>query len=90
MRATEDPDNLSITEYNYKGFAVTASARQINYAPNEAWGPLYRINGRDQSQAWTPRDRNVIFATEEIAITEASKRAQWVIDNSPPTLSEPE
>jgi hypothetical protein len=68
--------------YDYKGFAVIATARQINYPPNEAWRPLYRINGSDQSQAWTPRDRNVVFATEKTAITEASKRAQWLIDNS--------
>jgi hypothetical protein len=75
--------------YDYKGFAVIATARQINQTPNEAWRPLYRINGKDQSQAWTPRDRNVIFANESAAITEASKRAQWLIDNSPPTPSEP-
>jgi len=76
--------------YDYKGFAVTSSARQINYPPNEVWRPLYRINGKDQSLAWTPRDRNIVFATEKTAITEASKRAQWVIDNSPDTLSEPQ
>jgi hypothetical protein len=75
--------------YDYKGFAVIATARQINQTPNEAWRPLYRINGKDQSQAWTPRDRNVIFADEPAAITEASKRAKWLIDNSPPTPSEP-
>ncbi|MFY9691700.1 MAG: hypothetical protein WAJ86_17305 [Candidatus Acidiferrales bacterium] len=76
--------------YDYKGFAVIATARQINHAPNEAWSPLYRINGKDQSQAWTPRDRNVIFANEKAAIAEANKRAQWLIDNSPPTPSEPQ
>jgi hypothetical protein len=78
-------------EYNfdYKGWAITTFARQINQPPNEAWRPLYRINGKDQSQAWTPRDRMVVFATEKTAITEASKRAQWLIDNSPHTLSEP-
>jgi hypothetical protein len=70
-------------DYNYKGFAINATARQINYPPNEAWGPRYRIDGTDQSQAWTPRDRNVIFATEMTAITEAGKRAEWLIDNSP-------
>jgi hypothetical protein len=75
--------------YNYKGFAVVATARQINHTSNEAWRPLYRINGRDQSQAWTPRDRNVIFANEKAAITEATERAQWLIDNSPLTLSDP-
>jgi hypothetical protein len=74
-------------DYNYKGFAVSTSASQINQPPNEAWRPLYRINGKDQSQAWTPRDRNVIFSTEETANTEAGKRAQWMIDNSPPTES---
>jgi hypothetical protein len=72
--------------YQYKGFSVSASARQINDPPNEAWGPLYRINGKDQSQAWTPRDRSVVFKTERTAIAEAVKRAQWVIDNSAPTL----
>lgn len=72
--------------YNYKGFAVTASACQINHPPNEAWRPLYRINGKDQSQAWTPRDRTIVFGTEKTAITEASKRAEWMIDNSPTTL----
>lgn len=70
--------------YDYKGFAVIATARQINDAPNEVWRPLYQINGTDQSQAWTPRDRNVVFTTEKTAITEAVKRAQWLIDNSPP------
>jgi hypothetical protein len=75
--------------YDYKGFAVIASARQINNPPHEAWGPLYRINGKDESQAWTPRDRTVVFATEKTAITEAGKRAQWLIDNSPPAPSEP-
>jgi hypothetical protein len=75
--------------YDYKGFAVVATARQINHTSNEAWCPIYRINGKDQSQAWTPRDRNVIFANEKAAITEATKRAQWLIDNSPPTLSDP-
>jgi len=74
--------------YDYKGFAVVATALQINYPPNEAWRPLYRINGSDQSHAWTPRDRNVVFATEKTAITEAGKRAQWLIDNSPPTPSD--
>jgi hypothetical protein len=77
------------SNYDYKGLAVTASARQINYAPNEAWRPLYRINGKDQSLAWTPRDRTVVFATEKTAIAEAGKRARWLIDNSPDTLSEP-
>jgi hypothetical protein len=75
-------------DYNYKGFAVSTSASQINHPPNEAWRPLYRINGKDQSQAWTPRDRNVIFATEETASAEAGKRAQWMIDNSPPAPTE--
>jgi hypothetical protein len=76
--------------YEYKGFAVIASARQINNPPNEAWGPLYRINGKDESHAWTPRDRTVVFATERTAIAEAGKRAQWLIDNSPPEPSKPE
>jgi hypothetical protein len=79
-----------VYNYSYKGFAVTTSARQINYPPNEAWRPLYGINGEDQSHGWTPRDRNVIVATEKIAMSEASKRAEWMIDNSPPTLSESE
>jgi hypothetical protein len=70
--------------YKYKGFAVTASACQINSPPNEAWRPLYRINGKDQSQAWTPRDRTVVFGTEKTAIREAVKRAEWMIDNSTP------
>ena len=69
-------------DFKYKGFAVTAAARQINQAPNEVWQPLYRINDKDQSQAWTPRDRAVVFTTEQNAIKEASKRAEWVIDNS--------
>jgi hypothetical protein len=69
-------------EYNYKGCAVVTSARQINQAPNEVWRPLYRINGKDQSLAWTPRDRAVVFTTEQNAIEEARKRAEWVIDNS--------
>jgi hypothetical protein len=77
-------------DYEYKGFAVNASARQINYPPNEAWRPLYRINGKDQSGSWTPRDRNVIFETEKAAIAEASKRAEWMINNDPPTPLEPE
>jgi hypothetical protein len=72
-------------DYNYKGFVVTTAARQINQAPNEVWRPLYRINGKDQSQAWTPRDRAVVFATEQKAIEEARKRAEWMIDNSDPT-----
>jgi hypothetical protein len=72
--------------YQYKGFAVSASARQINDPPNEAWGPLYRINGKDQSQSWTARDRSAVFATEKTAITEAGKRAEWMIDNSAPAL----
>ena len=70
-------------DYTYKGFAVAAAARQINKAPNEAWRPLYRINGKDQSTSWTPRDRAVIFGTEMKAIKEAQERAQWMIDNSP-------
>ena len=74
--------------YEYKGFAVTATARQINFPPNEAWRPLYRINGEDRSQAWTPRDRAVVFDTETTAIAEARKRAEWVIDNAPPAPSE--
>jgi hypothetical protein len=69
-------------DYNYKGFAVVTAARQINEAPNEVWRPLYRINGKDQSLAWTPRDRSVVFTTEQNAIEEARKRAEWVIDNS--------
>ena len=69
-------------DYNYKGFAITAAARQINQAPNEVWRPLYRINGKDQSLAWTPRDRAVVFTTEQTAIAEARKRAEWVVDNS--------
>lgn len=73
--------------YEYKGFAVTASARQINHAPNEAWRPLHRINGKDQSHAWTPRDRSVVYATEKTAVAEAGKRAEWMIDNSAPTLT---
>ncbi len=75
-------------DYNYKGFAVVTSACQINQAPNEVWRPIYWINGKDQSQTWTPRDRNVVFATENTAITEAGTRARWVIDNSPLTLTE--
>ena len=67
--------------YDYKGFAVSTSARQINYAPNEAWRPIYRIDGKDQSHAWTPRDRAVVFDSEKAAISEAAKRAEWVIDN---------
>src|SRR5580704_14166445 len=74
--------------FDYKGSAIIATARQINPPPNEVWRPLYRINGKDQSQAWTPRDRNVIFATEKTAIVEASKRAQWLIDNSSSAASE--
>ena len=77
-------------DYNYRGFAVVTSARQINQPPNEVWRPLYRINGKDHSQAWTPRDRNVVFATEQTAITEAGNRARWLIENSPLTLSEPQ
>lgn len=73
--------------YDYKGFAVNPSARRINHAPNEAWSPLYRINGNDQSQAWTPRDRTVVFETQEAAVREARTRAEWLIDNRPPTLS---
>jgi hypothetical protein len=69
-------------DYDYKGFAVNAAARQINVAPNEVWRPLYRINGKDQSLAWTPRDRAVVFTTEQNAIEEARKRAEWMIDNS--------
>jgi hypothetical protein len=76
--------------YNYKGFAVIATARQINQSPNEVWRPLYRINGMDQSQAWTPRDRNLVFASEKAAITEAGMRARWLIDNSPSAPSGPE
>jgi hypothetical protein len=75
-------------DYNYKGFAVITSASRINQPPNEVWRPLYRINGKDQSQAWTPRDRNVVFSTEATAITEAGNRARWLIDNSPPTPNE--
>jgi hypothetical protein len=75
--------------YDYKGFAVTASAHQINRPPNEVWRPRYRINGEDQSLTWTPRDRNVVFSTEKTAITEASKRAQWVIDDSLAPSGEP-
>jgi hypothetical protein len=74
--------------FEYKGFNVTASARQINVAPNEAWRPLYRINGTDRSQAWTPRDRSIVYATEKTAISEAGKRAEWLIDNSAATLVE--
>ena len=70
--------------YNYKGFAVNAAARQINQSPNEVWRPLYWINGKDQSQAWVPRDRAIVFTTERSAIEEASKRAEWTIDNSGP------
>jgi hypothetical protein len=77
-------------EYNYKGFAVSASAQQINQPPNEVWRPLYRINGKDQSQAWTPRDRTVVFATEKTATAEAKERAQWMIDNSAPTVGQPQ
>ena len=69
-------------EYNYKGFVVAPAARQINPPPNEVWRPMYRINGKDHSLAWTPRDRSVVFATEPNAIEEARKRAEWVIDNS--------
>jgi hypothetical protein len=76
--------------YDYKGFAVNASARQINRPPNEAWQPRYRINGKDTSQAWTPRDRNVVFETEAAATSEARKRAEWVIDNSPPPPTTPD
>ena len=76
--------------YSYKGFAVDTSARQINWPPNEAWRPLYRINGKDQSQAWTPRDRAVVFENEQAAVSEAGKRAEWVIDNAPPMITEPE
>ena len=75
--------------YDYKGFAVSPSARRINHAPNEAWSPLYRINGNDQSQAWTPRDRTVVFETQQAAVREARKRAEWLIDNRLPTQSEP-
>ena len=64
---------------------MTTAARQINQAPNEVWRPLYGINGKDQSQAWTPRDRAVVFATEQNAINEARKRAEWMIDNSDET-----
>jgi hypothetical protein len=81
-------ESIVDSNYDYKGFAVTTSARQINFPPNEAWAPLYRINGKDQSQAWTPRDRNVIFATKQKAMEEASKRARWMIDDSLSTLSE--
>jgi len=70
--------------YNYKGFAVSATARQINHPPNEVWRPLYCIDGKDQSQAWVPRDRAIVFTTEQSAIEEASKRAEWMIDNSEP------
>jgi hypothetical protein len=70
-------------DYTYKGFAISATARKLNEAPNEVWGPLFRINGEDQSRAWTPRDRSVVFATEQSAIQEAKERAQWLIDNSP-------
>jgi hypothetical protein len=76
-------------DYNYKGFAVTTAARQINQAPNEVWRPLYRINGKDQSLAWTPRDRAVVFTTEQTAIAEAGKRAEWIIDNSDSGLDAP-
>jgi hypothetical protein len=78
-----------VYDYDYKGFAINTSARQINLPPNEVWRPLFRINGKDYSLAWTPRDRSVVFATEKTAITEASKRAQWVIDNFPTTPDEP-
>lgn len=76
--------------YDYRGFAVKASASQINYPPNEAWRPLYRINGKDQSQAWTPHDRTVMFETERAAILEARKRAEWLIDSGSPALGEPQ
>jgi hypothetical protein len=68
-------------EFTYKGFEVSATARKLNQAPNEVWGPQYRINGKDQSSVWTPRDRSVVFATEQSAIQEAKVRAQWLIDN---------
>jgi hypothetical protein len=68
--------------YNYKGFAVNATARQINYSPNEVWRPLYSVNGKDQSQAWTPSDLAIAFTTEQDAIEEARKRAEWTINNS--------
>jgi hypothetical protein len=68
--------------YKYKGFMIVATARQINQAPHEVWRPLYRINGKDQSNAWTPRDRSVVFTTQRNAIEEAKQRAQWMIDNS--------
>jgi hypothetical protein len=76
--------------FDYKGSAVIATARQINPPPNEVWRPLYRINGKDQSQGWTPRDRTVVFATEKAAIAEARERAQWMIDNSAPGLGQPQ
>jgi hypothetical protein len=75
-------------EYKYRGFAVSTSAQQINQAPNEVWRPLYSINGKDRSQAWTPRDRNIVFASEQAASKEAGSRAQWLIDNSATALAE--
>jgi len=68
--------------YTYKGFNITASATQINPAPNEVWRPMFRINGKDQSNAWTPRNRSVVYASEGTAIAEAKVRAQWFVDNS--------
>jgi len=74
--------------YNYRGFAVSTSALQINTSPNEVWRPLYSINGIDRSQAWTPRDRNIVFGSEQAASKEAGNRAQWLIDHSATTLAE--
>jgi Tol biopolymer transport system component len=63
------------TDYNHRGFAVVASARRINHPPNEVWRPRDRINGNDESPAWSPRDRSVVFATEQAAVTEPGNRA---------------
>lgn len=75
-------------KYNYRGFAISTSAEQINQAPNEVWRPRYSINGKDRSQAWTPRDRNIVFGSEQAASKEAGSRAQWLIDHSASTLAE--
>jgi len=74
-------------DYKYKGYDITATARQINKSPNEVWKPLYRIDGTDQSNAWTPRDRTIVFHTKQEATEEAKKRAQWMIDNPTSTAS---
>ena len=72
-------------EYLYKGHRIDVGAQQIKSDPDEAWKYIIKIDGGAIVGQISPYRGP--YKSEDDAIGNAKKAAEWVIDHPPATNS---